>query len=302
MNNSTAYQLIEQEVLRAWPDHAAALAKARPTDINQRETQERVSALILNLVGEDIGRHIHGYQWMCQMVLDEELEFRRNGRYRLSSFAEAERTVYANKELMARYMDGLLLSQVLWANHIAIMDYYLRDFLGEANNTASHLEIGPGHGLLIFLASKATTGSLTCWDVSQTSLNHTQLALARLGARPGISLVERNLFTDLPMVEQFDSVVISEVLEHLENPAAALEELFRCMTPGGRLFVNAPVNSPAIDHIFLFRTPEELVDLVISTGFKVESIRIAPASGFTEERARKFGVAISCAIICRRAV
>jgi 2-polyprenyl-3-methyl-5-hydroxy-6-metoxy-1,4-benzoquinol methylase len=271
-------------------------------DDNQRETQERISALILHLIGDDIDRYIHGYQWMCSMVLDEELEFRRHGRYRLSSFAEAERTVYANKELMACYMDGLLLSQVLWANHIAIMDYYLRAFLGGMSNTASHLEIGPGHGLLLFLASQATTGRLTGWDVSETSLNHTQLALLRLGARPGINLVDRNLFSDQPIVEKFDSVVISEVLEHLENPAAALDVVFRCMPPGGRLFVNAPVNSPAIDHIFLFRTPEELVDLVISAGFKVESICISPASGFTEARARKLGVAISCAIVCRRTV
>lgn len=300
MEVSTAYQLIESEVVGAWPDHAGALAKARPTDGNQCETQEKVSELILKLVGEDIGRHVVGYRWMCQMFLDEELEFRRNGHYRLSSFAEAERTVYANRDLMARYMDGLLLSQVLWANHISIIDYYLRDFLGGASDAASHLEIGPGHGLLLFLASRATSGRVTAWDVSQTSLNHTQMALLRLGARPGINLVERNLFTDQPVTECFDSVVISEVLEHLENPAAALEKLFRCMPPGGRLFVNAPVNSPAIDHIFLFRTPEELVNLVVAAGFKVESVRIAPASGFTEERARKFGVAISCGIICRR--
>ena len=302
MNASTAYQLIEKQVISLWPAHAATIAKACPTTDNQQETQEKISALILKLVGEDIGRYVQGYQWMCQMVLEEELEFRRNGRYRLSSFAEAEQTVYANQELMALYMDGLLLSQVLWSNHIAIIDYYLRDFLGEAGSSASHLEIGPGHGLLLFLASLATTGQITGWDVSQTSLNHTKTALMRLGARPGINLVERNLFTDQALEARFDSIVISEVLEHLDNPAAALKELSRLITPGGRLFVNAPVNSPAIDHIYLFRTPEELVDLVDAAGFKVESFLIAPASGFTEERARKFGVAISCGIICRSAV
>lgn len=72
MNTSTAHQLIEQQVLSAWPDHAAVLAKARPTDVYQCETKEGESALVLILVGEVIGRHIRGYQWMCQMVLDEE--------------------------------------------------------------------------------------------------------------------------------------------------------------------------------------------------------------------------------------
>ena len=63
--------------------------------------------------------------------------------------------------------------------------------------------------------------------------------------------------------------------------------------------MNAPVNSPAIDHIYLFRTPEDLVSLVKAAGFEVESVRIAPASGFSEAKARKLGLSISCGIIGR---
>ena len=197
------------------------------------------------------------------MVLEEEIEFRRSGHYRLSTFAEAERTVYSNRDIMTRYMDGLLLSQVLWANHIALLDYYVRDFLGGASAVSSHLEVGPGHGLLLFLASRVISGCVTGWDVSDTSLQKTRAALDRLGARSGLRLEKRNLVADEALTQPFDSVVISEVLEHLERPDTALATLRRRMSPGGRIFVNAPVNSPAIDHIYLFRTPEELVELVV---------------------------------------
>jgi SAM-dependent methyltransferase len=296
----TAYQTIERAVIEAWPGHAATLVKSRPIGGDQCETQEEVSKLILKLVGDDIGRYVDGYRWMCQMILEEELEFRRKGLYRLSSFEEVERTVYANQDVMGRYMDGLLLSQVLWANHIALLDYYIRDFLGELSSAISHLEVGPGHGLLLYLASLVTKGRITGWDVSQTSLQHTQMTLERLGARHGILLEERSLFSGHPVTEYFDCVVISEVLEHLEHPDAALSELFQRMSPGSRIFINAPVNSPTLDHIYLFRTPEEIVDLVLAAGFKVESVRFAPTAGFTEERARKFGTSISCGIIGHR--
>ena len=300
MKAVSAYQTIERAVVEAWPGHAVALIKARPTGVDQCETQEEVSKLILKIVGNDIQRYVDGYRWMCQMILEEELEFRRSGRYRLSSFEEVERTVYANQDVMGRYMDGLLLSQVLWANHIALIDYYIRDFLGEVSSVISHLEVGPGHGLLLYLATLVTKGRITGWDVSQTSLQQTQVTLERLGARHGIRLEERSLFSGHPVTEYFDCVVISEVLEHLEHPDAALREIFQRMQLGGRIFINAPVNSPTVDHIHLFRTPEELVHLVVAAGFKVESIRLAPTAGFTLERARKFGTTISCGIIGQR--
>ena len=126
------------------------------------------------------------------------------------------------------------------------------------------------------------------------------MTLERLGARHGIRLEERSLFSGHPVTEYFDCVVIREVLEHLEHPDAALRELFQRMQLGGRIFINAPVNSPTVDHIHLFRTPEELVHLVVAAGFKVESIRLAPTAGFTLERARKFGITNSCGIIGQR--
>lgn len=294
-----AHQVIVDEVLRQWPEHEGALGKAMPEDPAVRANTEALSRALLALVGDDLPRCVAGYRWMCRMVLEEELEFRRNDRYRFSSFAEVAERVYSDPTVMAGYMDGLLVSQVLWANHIAIADFYVNRYLTQIGASKHHLEVGPGHGLLLWLAAKATSGTLTGWDVSETSLGRTRHALETLGARP-VSLVLQNLFAEPAEGQHFDSVVISEVLEHLEDPARALQALALRMPPGAWLFANAPINSPAIDHIWLYRTPEALVDQVRSSGFEIIETRFAPATGFSEARARKMRLSISCAVVARR--
>lgn len=47
---------------------------------------------------------------------------------------------------------------------------------------------------------------------------------------------------DLPLDDcVFDAVVCTQVLEHVPNPLAALEELRRVLAPGGRLWLTAPL-------------------------------------------------------------
>ena len=92
----------------------------------------------------------------------------------------------------------------------------------------------------------------------------------------------------------------SEVLEHLEDPAAALDVLGKLLAPGGRIFINVPANSPAPDHIYLFRNPEELVQMMEGLGFRVLQTFFAPITGATMERARRQELTISCVVIATR--
>jgi hypothetical protein len=266
---------------------------------DQRETVERVSDLVLRLADGNLQRLIEGYRWMCEMVLEEELHFRRTGAYRYSRFEEVRDRVYFDDVVMTKYMDGLLLSQVLWANHITVLDNYIRSFVSKSRAGVRHLEVGPGHGLLLYLAASVPDIRLTGWDVSTTSLDRTRDALSRLRAGREVALLLQSVFEVTPGMK-YDSVVISEVLEHLEQPKQALVGLRDCMTAGARIYVNAPVNSPAVDHIYLFRTPDELVELVRDSGFKVESTCFAPSTGYTEARARKHKTSISCAVIATK--
>lgn len=298
-----ATKSVVDAVVAAWPGHRGFLIKSfRDRDERTSVVAERVASLVARLAGDALAAHVAGYRWMCEMVLEEEIHFRRSGRYRHSSFAEVAQLVYGNTEDMGAYMRGLLLSQVLWSNHASSMAFYLRDFLAGQPADYRHLEIGPGHGLLLhFAVNDPKCRAATAWDVSETSLSLTRESLRRLGGGRPVSIERRSVLDDLGAGDSFDSVVISEVCEHLEQPPAALRALRDIMSPNGRIYVNVPVNSPAVDHIYLLETPEAAVAMVESAGFRVERTLCAPSAGYTEERARKLCTAMSIAMIARPA-
>ena len=137
------------------------------------------------------------------------------------------------------------------------------------------------------------------WDVSDSSIVNTRKALDAMQLEREVMLHKKNLF-DAP-AEQFDSITCSEVIEHLERPQDALKILRGLLTESGRIFLNAPINAPAPDHIYLFETPEQLVEMIKDAGFAVESSTFAPCTGSTLERARKQKRTISVAVIARGA-
>jgi len=138
------------------------------------------------------------------------------------------------------------------------------------------------------------------WDISPTSLGRTGACLARMGIADQVNLQTVDIAAPRGTeVTKFDNIVLSEVAEHLEDPASALCELRKMLAPEGRIFVNVPVNAPTVDHIFLLRNPEEAIALVQDAGLHVDEICLAPASGYSLERARKNEAAITCCIIAR---
>lgn len=279
-------------LLETWPQHEGYLGKSFPAEEDRAFGQE-LAAMIIRLAGDGLARLCADYRWTCERLVEEEIHFRRCGTYRLSRFEDAAREVYDRPDFMAPYLNGLLLSQLLWAHHRGVMAHYRDRFLAEGGGR--HLEVGPGHGLLLHLAAgSGRFDSLTGWDVSPTSLRRTAEALDRLGST-GVALGCQDLRSP-PSGTRFDSIVVSEVLEHLEDPAAALRALAGLLAPGGRLFLNVPVNSPAPDHIHLFATPEEVVGLVEAQGLRVEDAAFFPVTGYSLERARKTRSTISCAV------
>jgi 2-polyprenyl-3-methyl-5-hydroxy-6-metoxy-1,4-benzoquinol methylase len=298
-----ATRFLVDAVLAAWPRHRGFLVKSfRGRDPETSAVAERVAGLVARLAGTDLDAHVAGYRWMCGMVLEEEMHFRRHGRYRHSSFAEVAELVYGNSENMGAYMRGLLLSQVLWSNHARSMAFYLREFLAGLPAGYRHLEVGPGHGLLLFFAADdPRCGAATAWEVSDTSISCTRESLRRLGSDRAVTIERRSILDDPGAGEVFDSIVISEVLEHLEQAPAALRTLRDVLSPGGRLYVNVPINSPAVDHVYLLECPEAALELVAAAGFRVERTLFAPSAGYTEERARSSCTAMSIVMIARPA-
>ena len=299
---------LTQAVLAQWPEHQRYLDKSLASrDDALLDHSERLSGMICSLAD-----HLDGglpalakdYRFLCEdIVLPEEWHFRRTGRYRLTSFEEAFESVYSNGPFMARYMNGLLLSDVLWANHCRAFQHFAEHFLPRLPENASLLEIGPGHGLLLYLATRSPkVGKVTGWDVSATSLASTRQALDHLGVDRPVSLVEQNMFdpSDGLAAEQFDAVVFSEVLEHVQNPDAAMKVLFDVCKPGGHIWVNVPANSPAPDHLLLLTHPDEAAQIIARAGFEVVDTANYPGAGASIERALKHALTISCVVVGRK--
>jgi SAM-dependent methyltransferase len=268
-------------VLAVWPDHAAYLLKSFEARSPAMLAATEVAAeAARKLMAGDEARFALGYKWTCDRLREEEIFFHREGRYRLSTFAEAWDEVYSKPDYMAPYVDGLLVSQLLWFNHAATFEMFVNRVLEATDAPFDYLEIGPGHGLMMALAAGSPrVRSLEAWDVSSVSLNETRAALATLGVRMPVTLVEVDILRALAPAGQYDLITISEVLEHLEAPHQALAFLRRALRPGGRIFINVPLNSPSPDHIYLFSTPDELTAMVEAAGFRITAVEMFATQG-----------------------
>jgi SAM-dependent methyltransferase len=95
------------------------------------------------------------------------------------------------------------------------------------------LEVGAGTGANLPVWSESGVRQVVACDLSQRALRHAagarQAALAQTDAR------------ELPFADgAFDVVVAADVLEHLDDDAAALREFARVLRPGGHVIVTVP--------------------------------------------------------------
>jgi 2-polyprenyl-3-methyl-5-hydroxy-6-metoxy-1,4-benzoquinol methylase len=296
-------------VLGVWPDHEKFLLKSlsgRPEDL--QATAEFIAQLLLDVAadsGVDIARYAEDYRYLCEnIVFPEEVFFGREGRYRLSTFAQAAKEVYDNPGVMTRYMNGLFISDALWLNHAGAMNDFVNSYLPGIFRGGSHLEIGPGHGMLLHLAiASGKFENLSAWDVSATSIDHTRYILKLRNCSDRVNIQLGNIYDPVLLNAhrgRFDTIVLSEVLEHLEKPREALEIIRELLAPGGSVWINVPANGPAPDHLFLLRSPQEASEFVSSAGLTVTRSAAYPLAGYSLERAIRNALPISCVVVGSR--
>jgi SAM-dependent methyltransferase len=86
---------------------------------------------------------------------------------------------------------------------------------------------------------------------------------------------------DLPLADaSFDAVLCTQVLEHVDDPAAVLAELHRVLRPGGGLWLTVPLTWPLHEEPFdFFRyTPYALTNLLRRAGFV--DADVVPRNGY----------------------
>ena len=170
IEQNTAVNTILTNIVEIWPEHRNFINKSfrkRSTDL--LETSEKVANFIVKIAGNELQKYCESYRWTCDRLLDEELYFRRNNDYRLKSLDAAISEIYGDEDYMTQYLRGLLVSQLMWVNHTQSIDFFLRVYLPRLPKNSSHLEIGPGHGLLLYMVDNR--------QMLVTSLDGTSLRL-----------------------------------------------------------------------------------------------------------------------------
>lgn len=250
--------------------------------------------------GIDLATAVDAYLLVVQDTLTEQIHFLKTGRYRHSSFRETCAAVYANPGYMSRYMIGLGVTQFLWENHVRIFRFFGEHLPGGV--PADYLEIGPGHGLFFLEALRSGRfRSVTAVDISDTSLAFTRdLVAACAGERRETAAFTRLDLHELAEDRTFAFVAFGEVLEHVEDPRATARKVHALLERDGRAFVSTCANSPAIDHIHLFRSVEEIRALLRECGFAiVEDLALASGNLDLAEAVKRKAAVNYCALLAR---
>lgn len=134
-------------------------------------------------------------------------------------------------------------AQTFWLENLKLADRYnnwiveqIKPYLG--NNV---LEVGCGNGnFTVFLAQE-------CDRVTGIDINreYVEVAKKRLAKQTGITILKEDV-TKLQSNNSFDTIIMLDVLEHIENDIATLQQLNTLLQPQGKLIIKVP----ALNYIY----------------------------------------------------
>ena len=203
---------------------------------------------------------------------------------------------------MKKYMIGVALSQFFWENHYKMFKFFQASLLKNRRGN-SYLEIGPGHGMFLLEALKNTDyQNFTALDISSESLNLTRdmIHYVRPDLCDKICFIRGDIDT-YSISRSYDFITMGEVLEHLESPEPVLWKINKSLTDRGCFFISTCANSPAVDHIYLFTTIDEIREMLDRCGFFVETEAVLPLNNYSIEKALAKKVSISyCALLRKK--
>jgi 2-polyprenyl-3-methyl-5-hydroxy-6-metoxy-1,4-benzoquinol methylase len=247
--------------------------------------------------GETLDDLAASYDQIVRDTLREQIFFNKHDRYRHARFSDVAASVYFDAAYMSRYMHGLALTSFLWPSHASIRRHFMTTLDAIPSDKKSrYLEVGPGHGFYLTAASRSGFAHVEGIDLSPTSVALTQqiVASGHFGSADGC-VIRQGDFLEASFDAPFDMLVMGEVLEHVEEPKRFLRRLRELARPGATVYVTTCANSPAVDHIYLFRTTAEVRRMAESEGFRVRSELALPHHGTTidESIARRLPINIA---------
>jgi 2-polyprenyl-3-methyl-5-hydroxy-6-metoxy-1,4-benzoquinol methylase len=243
------------------------------------------------------------YLTVVDDTLGEQMYFLRHKKYRHSSYAEVAGFVYHNRVYMDRYMYGLVVTAFLWPNHVHISRFF-REKLPRDKNGA-YLEIGPGHGYyMMTAASESAYDRFVGVDIAEASVAQTRAMIDFFAPRASGRIELRHCdFLDATTLApaSFDAVVMGEVLEHVERPGVFLRKIAELSRSDAFIYVTTCINAPAVDHIYLWRSTDELEALLRESGFTIREALHLPYEGRSLKESITQALSINVAYVLEKA-
>ena len=267
------------------------------------EEKEGLDALLNAYVkqGDTVEHLADCYLRFVEDIMEEQFYFIRNKSYRYTRSSEVNAFFYQNPEYMEYYMKGLAVSTYLMEPHRQCREWFQDKISAKYNRGGVYLDVGVGHGEYFVLAANHTDYEKYLGvDISPTCV---QLCREMVEQRVSdktkhIEVEEQDFFTyDGPSC---DAVILGEILEHVEAPEKFLQKVYEITNEDSFIYVATVVNCPQKDHIYLFRTVEEIEDIYRQAGFAVADRLLCPTNGYTLEKAVRKKTAIITAYILKK--
>ena len=214
---------------------------------------------------------ITGYAEFCTEALRAQVFFEKNGRYKADNYAAVNAECYQNGEFMLhRYLPGLYMSHYIWPHHYRLLRAFQDKLLPQLPaDTRTFYEVGVGCGMYSQLTLDALPGITGVgFDISDHALLFTSRMMEAHGLSGRFTVHNQNII-ETPIPEKADFIISQEVLEHLEDPPAFIRGLLAGVKPGGWGYITAAINAGHTDHIYLYRSPDEVRKEIEEAGWEV---------------------------------
>ena len=168
------------------------------------------------------------------------------------------------------YLPGILLTHFLWPHHYENFLFFREKVISRIpDDKINFCDIGPGTGFytrLILENKKKAQGHI--FDISDHSIKFTKNHCKKFNVLDRLVSNKLNVINS-SIEKKYDFLINVEVLEHMEDPIVFLKALQKMMKSNSYGFITAAVNAALEDHIYLYRSGNEVKEQIENCGFTV---------------------------------